>query len=132
MGWIIFGLFHGLHLLHVFLSKLVSSRQDAGLVEDVDDFAGEALEFVVEVEREVVDALVRAFDAVADFGEVLGLFVAELVEFRAQLAQEFLEFLLERGPPFEMVENLEEDEKDAAERRSVDEPGRESRGIGRR
>ncbi len=62
-------------------------RQDAGLVEEVDDFAGEALEFVVEVVGEEVDALVGALDAGADFGEVGGLLVAELVELGADLAQ---------------------------------------------
>ena len=51
-----------------------------GLVQDVDDLAGQALEFVVEVVGEMVDALVRAFDPAADFGEVLGLLAAELVE----------------------------------------------------
>ena len=69
--------------------------EDAGFVEEIDDFAGEALEFVVQVVGEVVDALVGAFDAEADFVEVFGLFVADLVELGAQLAQEFFEFLLE-------------------------------------
>jgi hypothetical protein len=112
---------------------MVSSRrgEDAGFVEDVDDFAGETLEFVVEVVGEEVDALVGALDAAADLGEVFGLLVAQLVEFRAELAEEFLEFLFERGAAFEVVDDLEEDEEDGGERGGVDEPGGEAHGIGR-
>jgi hypothetical protein len=38
---------------------------------------------------------VGAIDADADFGEMLGLLVAELIELGPELAQQFLEFLLE-------------------------------------
>jgi hypothetical protein len=118
------------HVLHVTpVYWLV--RQHAGLVEEIDDFAGEALEFVVEVVGEVVDALVGAFDAEADFVEVLGLLVADLVELGAELAQEFLEFLFERRAPLEVVDDLEENEKDPGECGRVDEPGREAHGVGR-
>jgi hypothetical protein len=101
-------------------------------VEDVDDFAGEALEFVVEVVGKEVDALVGAFDAAADFDEVLGLFAADLVEFGAELAEEFFEFLFERGAAFEVVDDFEKDEEDGGEGGGIDEPGGKSLGIGRR
>jgi hypothetical protein len=67
----------------------LSSRrvENAGFVQDVHDFARQALELVVEVVREVIDPLVRALDPDTDLGEVLGLLVAELVELGAQLAQ---------------------------------------------
>jgi hypothetical protein len=96
--------------------------EDAGFVEEVDDFAGEALEFVVEVVGEQIDALVRALDAVANFGEVLGLFVADLVEFRSELAEQFFEFLFQRGAALEMVDHLEEDQEHGRERGGIDEP----------
>jgi hypothetical protein len=105
--------------------------KDAGFVEEVDDFAGEPLEFVIEVVGEVVDALVGAFDAVADFGKVLGLLLADLVEFGAELAQEFLEFLFERGAAFEVVDDFEEDEENGGERSGINQPGGEAKGIGR-
>ena len=47
------------------------------------------------------------------------------------LAQEFFQLLLERRAALEMVEDLEEDEQDGGERRGVDEPGGEPRGVGR-
>jgi hypothetical protein len=120
-------------MVFMFSCRKSSARvvEDAGLVEDVDDFAGEALELVVEVVGEVIDALVGAFDAAADFGEVLGLLEAELVELGAQLAQEFFEFLLERGAALEVVDDLEEDEEDGGERGGIDEPTGEVAGIGR-
>jgi hypothetical protein len=101
-------------------------------VEEVDDLAGEALEFVVEVVGEVVDPLVRAFHTEPDFAEVLGLLVADLVELGAQLAQEFFQFLLERRAALEVVDDFEEDEQNGGERGGVDEPGGEADGIGRR
>lgn len=104
--------------------------EDSGLVEDVDDFAGEALELVVEVVGEMVDALVGALDAAADLGEVLGVLEAELVELGADLAQEFFEFLLEGGAALEVVDDLEEDEEDGGERGGVDEPAGKMRWIG--
>ena len=39
--------------------------------------------------------LVRALDAAAHFAEMLGLFVPQLIEFRAQLAQQFLQLLFQ-------------------------------------
>jgi hypothetical protein len=101
-------------------------------VEEVDDFAGEALEFVVEVVGEEIDALVGALDAAANLGEVLGLFLADLVEFGAELAQEFFEFLLEGRTSLEVVDDLEEDEEDGGERGGIDEPRGEMRRVGRR
>ncbi len=103
---------------------------DSGFVEEVDDFAGEALEFVVEVVGEEIDALVGAFDAGADFGEMFGLFVTELVEFSPKLAEELFEFLFERGAALEVVDDLEEDEEDGGERGGVDQPGGEADGVG--
>ena len=99
------------------------SLDDAGFVEEIDDFAGEALEFVVEVVGEKIDTLVGAFDAGADFGEVLGLLVAQLVEFGAELAQQLFEFLLQRGAALEVVDDFEEDEEDGGEGSGIDEPG---------
>jgi hypothetical protein len=109
-----------------------SVGQDAGFVEEVDDFSGEALEFVVEVVGEMVDALVGAFDAGADFAEMLRLLVADLVEFRAELPEQFLEFLFERGAALEVVDDFEEDEEDGGERGGVDEPGGKMGRVGRR
>ena len=100
-------------------------------MQDVDDLAGQALEFVVEIVREVIDALVRALDAAADFSEVLGVLEPYLVELAANLAQEFFQLLLERGPALEVVEDLEKNEQDGGERRGVDQPGGEPRGVGR-
>ncbi len=99
-------------------------------MEDVDDFAGKALEFVVEVVGEVVDALVGAFDAETDFGEVFGLLDAELVEFGTELAEELFEFLLERGATLEVIDDFEEDEEDGGERGGVDQPGGEGFRVG--
>ncbi len=82
--------------------------------------------------REVVDALVRALDAAADFGQVLGVLDADLVELAANLPQQFLEFLLERRLALEVVEDLEENEQDGAKRRGVDEPRGEPRRVGHR
>ena len=82
----------------------MSAWQHAGLVQDVDDLAGQALQLVVKVVRQVVDALVRALDPAADFRQVLGVLHPDLVELATNLAQEFLEFLLERRPALEMVE----------------------------
>ena len=92
-------------------------------MEEVDDFAGEALEFVVEVVGEEVDPLMRAFDAAANFGEVRGLFVAELVEFGAELLEEFFQLLFQGGLSLEMVDDFKEDEEDGADGGSIDEPG---------
>ena len=84
---------------------------------------GRRWEFVVEVVGEMVDTLgVRALDAAADLGEVLGLLEAELVELGAQLAQEFFELLLERRAALEVVDDLEEDEEDGGERGGIDQP----------
>ena len=105
--------------------------RDAGLVEEIDDLARQALELVVEVVGEEVDALVRALDAAADLGKVRRLLVADLVELRADLAQEFLELLLERRLALEVVDDLEEDQQDRADRRGIDEPRGEMRGVGR-
>ena len=99
-------------------------------MEEIDDFAGEALEFVVEIVGEEIDALMGALDAAADFGEVLGLLVAQLVELGAELAQQFFEFLLERGPALEVVDDLEEDEKNGGKRGGVDQPGGKMLGVG--
>jgi hypothetical protein len=101
-------------------------------VQQIDNLAGEALEFVVEIVGEVIDALVRAIDTSADFGEVLGLFMARLVHLGPELAQQFLEFLLERRPPLEVVDDFEKDEKDRAERGGIDKPGGEMRRVRRR
>jgi hypothetical protein len=106
--------------------------RDAGLVEEIDDLARQALELVVEVVGEEVDALVRALDAAAHLGEMRGLLVPELVELRADLAQEFLKLLLERRLALEVVDDLEEDQQDRADGRGIDEPGGEMRGVGRR
>ena len=109
----------------------ISSLDDAGFVEEVDDLAGEALELVVEVVGEEIDPLVRALDAAANFGEVFGLLVAQLVEFDPRLAQKFFELLFERGTALEMVDDLEEDEEGGRERRGVDEPRGEMHRVGR-
>jgi len=108
------------------------SLDDAGFVEEIDDFAGEALEFVVEVVGEKIDTLVGAFDAGADFGEVLGLLVAQLVEFGAELAQQLFEFLLQRGAALEVVDDFEKNEEDRPHGGGVDEPRGETGGVGRR
>ena len=109
--------------------ELVSPRQHAGLVQDVDDFAGQTLELVVEVVCEVVDTLVRTLDAGADFGQVLGMLDTDLVELAANLAQEFFQLLLERRPALEVIEDLEEDEQDRAKRGGIDEPRGEPRCV---
>jgi hypothetical protein len=100
-------------------------------VEEVDDFAGEALEFVVEIVGEEIDALMSALDAAADFGEVLALLVAELIELGAELAQQLFEFLLEGGAALEVVDDFEEDQEDRGERGGVDQPGGKMLRIGR-
>ena len=105
---------------------------DARFVQEIDDLAGQALQLVVEVVGEEVDALVGALDPAADLGEMGGLLVAQLVELGADLAQQFLEFLLERGLALEVVDDLEEDEEDRAEGGRIEEPVGEMRGVGRR
>ena len=100
-------------------------------MEEVDNFSGEALEFVVEVVGEEIDPLVRALDAAADLGKVLRLLVAQLVEFRPELAEKFFEFLFERGPALEVVDDFEEDQKNGGERGGIDEPGGKMSRIGR-
>jgi hypothetical protein len=101
-------------------------------VEQIDNLAGQALEFVIEVMGEKIDALVRALDPAADFGEMFGLFAADLVELGAELAQQFFQFLFERGTPLEMVDDLEEHEENCGQRRGVDKPRGKMLGIGRR
>ncbi len=114
------GVFHFGFLLP---SAGVGARRDAGFVEEIDDFPGQAPEFVVEVVGQKIDALVCALDAPAHLGEMRRLLVAELVELRTDLAQQFFEFLLERGLALEVVDDLEKDEKDRTEGRRIDEPG---------
>jgi hypothetical protein len=106
--------------------------EDAGFVQQIDDLAGEPLEFVVEVVGEKIDALMRALDPSADFAEMFGLLVADLVELGPELAQQFFQLLFERRTPLEMVDDLEEHEEDGRQRRRVDEPRGETLGIGRR
>ena len=100
-------------------------------MEKIDDFAGQALEFVVEIVGEKIDALVGALDPAADLGDMFRLLVAQLVEFRAELAQQFFELLFERGTAFEVIDDLEEDQEDRGERSGINEPGGEMLGIGR-
>ncbi len=78
-------------------------------MQDVDDLPRQALELVVQVVREMVDALVRALHPEADLGQVLGVLDPDLVEFAANLAQKFFQLLLERRPPLEVVKHLEKD-----------------------
>ena len=44
-------------------------------MQEVDDLAGQPLEFVVEIVGEKIDALVRALDPAANLGEIFRLFV---------------------------------------------------------
>jgi hypothetical protein len=104
---------------------------DAGFVEEIDDFGGEALELVIEVMGKEIDALVGAFDAAAHEREIFRLLMAQLVEFRAELLEEFLQLLLERGAALEVIDDFEEDEEDGAEGRRIHQPGGEMRRIGR-
>jgi hypothetical protein len=106
------------------------ARGDSGLVQQVDDFAGEPLELVVEVVGEEIDALVGALDAAPHFVEMGGLLMPVLVELLAHLAEELLELLIERGLALEVVDDLEEDEEDGAEGGGIDEPVGEMRGVG--
>jgi hypothetical protein len=99
-------------------------------VQEVDDFGGEPLQFVVEVVSEEIDALVGTFNARADGGEVLALFVAQLVEFGAKLMEKFFQLLFQRGSSLEVIDDLEENEEDGREGRRIDEPGGEASGIG--
>jgi hypothetical protein len=101
-------------------------------VEEIDDVAGQALEFVVEIVGEMIDALVGALDPAADFGEVFRLLVTQLVELGPELAQQFFEFLFQRRTPLEMVDDLEEHEENRGQRGGIDEPRGEALGIGRR
>ena len=64
-------------------------------MEEIDDFAGQALEFVIEIVGEEIDALMRALHPAADLDQMLGLFVAHLIQFGAKLAQQFFELLFE-------------------------------------
>jgi hypothetical protein len=100
-------------------------------MQQIDDLAGEPLEFVVEIVGEKIDPLVRALDPAAHFGEMFRLFVAQLVELGPELAQQFFEFLFQRRPPLEMVDDLEKHEQNRRQRRRVDQPRREMLGIGR-
>ncbi len=100
-------------------------------MEEIDDLAGQALELVVEVVGEEIDTLMRALDPAAHFGEMLRLLVTHLVEFGAELAKQFFEFLFERGPAFEVVDDFKEDEKDGGERGGIDQPRGKMLGIGR-
>jgi hypothetical protein len=101
-------------------------------VEEIYDFSGEALEFVVEVVRQQIYPLVSTFDPAANLGEMLGLLVTELIELGAQLAQKFLEFLFQRGSTLEVVDHLEKDEENRRQRGRIDEPRGEMRGVRRR
>jgi hypothetical protein len=101
-------------------------------MQQIHNLSRQPLEFVVEIVGEEVDALVGAFDAGADFGEVLRLFVAELVELGAKLAEEFFEFLLERGAALEVVDDFEEDEEDGGQGGGIDQPGGEMLRVRRR
>ena len=91
-------------------------------MQQVHDVAGEPLQFVVEVVGEMIDALVGAIDAAADLGEMIGLLVAQLVQLGPKLPQKFFQLLLEGRAPLEMVDDLEEDEKDRGEGGGVDQP----------
>lgn len=91
-------------------------------MEEIDDFAGESLEFVVQVVGEEVDALVGAFNPTPDLGEVFRLLVADLVEFGAELAEEFFEFLFQGRAALEVVDDAEEDEEDGGHGGGIDEP----------
>ncbi len=105
--------------------------QHAGLVQDVDDLPGQPLQLVVEVVREVVDPLVRAFDPPAHLGDMLGLLDAELVELGADLPHELFQLLFEGRPALEVIEELEEDEDHGGGGGGIDQPGGEARGVGR-
>ncbi len=117
-----------------FRSKLQSwsAGDDSGFVEEIHDLAGESLELVVEVVREKIDALVRALDPRADLGQVLGLLVAQLVQFRPELAQQLFEFLFQGGTALEVIDDLEKDEKDRGHGSRIDQPGGELHRIGLR
>jgi len=100
-------------------------------VEQVDDLAGEALQLVVQIVGEEIDALMGALHAGAHLGQMFRLLVAQLVQLGPQLAQQFLQLLFQRRTPLEMVDDLEEDQKNRREGGRIDEPRGEMLGIGR-
>ena len=93
---------------------------------------GQALQLVVQVVGQQVDALVRALDAPAHFAQVGRLLVAQLVQLRADLAQQLLQLLFQRRLALEVVDDLEEDEQDRPGRRRIDQPVGKMRRIRRR
>jgi hypothetical protein len=105
---------------------------NARLMQQIDDLAGQPLKFVVQIVGEKIDPLMRALHAAANLGEIFRLLVAQLVKLGPELAQQFFELLFQRRTPLEMVDDLQEHQQNRGQRRGIDQPRRKTLRIGRR
>lgn len=101
-------------------------------MQQIDNFCRQPLQLVIEIVRQKIDALVRALHPRPDFGKMRRLLVPQLIQLGPDLAQQLLQLLFQRRTPLEMVDDLEENEKDRCQRRRIDQPGGKMGRVGRR